>query len=257
MVKQPCPSKHHFAKCITDVEGRAEKVTWKCDHCGKHVISGYFKAAYARIHLAAEKTNGLCSILCDATDDHAGGRREEFRKLIITLENKRKQKARKRRQQENRLELRETSLFAASDKKRIKLCQPKLKAFLKVNDAAAADLAVAQWAVTHDIAPNAMKGVYWKQMNKKLAAVAPSYTPMYPKKIFETMLPKLKEQAEKELASHLLHRPTVGRTVTGDGATKGVPLINFLVHVPGKGVKLLFINDCTDHMSEGGTKDAM
>ena len=38
---------------------------------------------------------------------------------------------------------------------------------------------------------------------------------------------------------------------------KKVPLINFLVHVPGKGVSLLDVVDCTAHMSEGGTKDAL
>ena len=74
MGKEPCPSKIHFARCVTQVEGRPDKVTWKCDHCGKHVISGAFRAANARIHLAAEKTNGVCSILCDSTDDHAEGR---------------------------------------------------------------------------------------------------------------------------------------------------------------------------------------
>ena len=94
-------------------------------------------------------------------------------------------------------------------------------------------------------------------MNNKLASAPASYTPMYPKKIFEVMLPQLKAQAETELQEHLRHRPTVGRTITGDGATKGVPLINFLVHVPGKGIKLLNIMDCTEHMSTGGKKDAM
>ena len=63
--------------------------------------------------------------------------------------------------------------------------------------------------------------------------------------------------AQEETAAHLKHRPTIGRTLTGDGATKQVPLINFLVHVPGKGVKLLKIVDCTDHLSAGGIKDAM
>ena len=63
--------------------------------------------------------------------------------------------------------------------------------------------------------------------------------------------------SEHEIKIHLKQRPTIGRTLTGDGATKGVPLINFLVHVPGKGVKLLSIVDCTDHLAAGGIKDAM
>ena len=110
MGKEPCPSKIHFARCVTQVEGRPDKVTWKCDHCGKHVISGAFRAANARIHLVAEKTNGVFSILCDSMDDHAEGRRQEFRKLIKTLANKKQEKARKRKQQLYRLDQRNEKL---------------------------------------------------------------------------------------------------------------------------------------------------
>lgn len=260
MGKGACPSKDHFAKVVTQVEGRPDKITWRCDHCGKHVISGAFRAGNARIHLAAEKTNGVCSILCDATDDHAEGRKQQFRKLIQTLEEKKKERTRKRKQQIQRLEAREAKLASGVQfikTKRAKLVQPKLKQFMKHNDATAADLAVAQWALAHDIAPNAMRGPYWRQMNKKLSAVSPSYSPMYPRKIYTEMLPQLKAMTDEELAIHLKHRPTVGRTLTGDGATKQVPLINFLVHVPGKGVKLCDITDCSGHMRSGGIKDAM
>ena len=85
MVRSCCPSKYHFVKCVTNVEGRPPKTTWKCDHCGEHVISGVkFKPMIARIHLhlAAAKTYGICSNLCRAQDDHAEGRRAEFRKLL-------------------------------------------------------------------------------------------------------------------------------------------------------------------------------
>ena len=82
MTKGPCPSKNHFAKVTTVVEGRPTKITWKCDHCGKHVMSGTFRSGTARVHLAALKRNGLCSNLCDATDDHAESRRAQFRALI-------------------------------------------------------------------------------------------------------------------------------------------------------------------------------
>ena len=85
MVKSTCESKYHFTKCVTNVEGRPNKVTWKCDHCGQHVISGKFKSDRARIHLAAEKTNGMCVNLCKANDDHARSRQEQFRKLIKDL----------------------------------------------------------------------------------------------------------------------------------------------------------------------------
>ena len=59
--RTPCESKNHFARVITEVEGRPSKVTWRCDHCGEHVISGdKFKPTNTRIHLAADKTYGIC-----------------------------------------------------------------------------------------------------------------------------------------------------------------------------------------------------
>ena len=235
------------------------QVTWKCDHCNQIVFKGsQFRSAYARIHLAADKTNGVCSNLCTADDEDAVERRAKFRKIILELKEKKAIDSRKRMQQMKRLEKRESSAVASAvAKKRSKQFQPKLQSFMKEQDAAAADIAVAQWAVAHDVAPNAMKGPYWRQLNRKLACVAPTYTPMYDRKIFDKMLPELKKMAKSELAQHLKHRPTIGRTLTGDGATKQVPLINFLVHVPGKGVKLLDIIDCSDHLSAGDIKDAM
>ena len=121
----------------------------------------------------------------------------------------------------------------------------------------AADLAVASWAIAHDIPANALKGPYWKQMNLKLACVQPGYTAMNPQKLNLRMLPTLKDLALVQQDLHLKHNPSVGRTLAGDGATKGVPLINFLIHVPGKGVTLLTVQDCSGHMSEGGTKDSL
>lgn len=260
MGKEPCESRKHFARCITDVKGRPQKVTWKCDHCGKHIISGQFKAATARVHLAAEERNGLCANLCDSKDDGAQARREQFRTLIKELKEKKDRLFRERKQQQTRLQKREADAVASVvAKKRAKFKQPKLKCFLKENNAAAADHAVAQWAIAHGIPANAMEGVYWKQMNRKLAnVVASSYKPMYRQKLYDKMLPELKKMAEQELKEHLKHRPDVGRSLTGDGATKSkVPLVNFLVHVPGKGVKLINIIDCTDHLAEGGAKDGM
>lgn len=137
------------------------------------------------------------------------------------------------------------------------MTQPKLKDLLKAADCSAADFAVAQWAIAHDIPANALSGIYWKNLTKKLTSVSASYKPMNPQKLQNKMLPLLKEMAESEQKSHLTHQPDAGRTLTGDGATKKVPLINFLVHVPGKGVTLLDVKDCTGHMAEGGTKDAL
>ena len=262
MVRKVCISKAHFAKCETHVEGRPLKVTWKCDHCGEHVISGStFKPAYARIHLAADGTNGLCSNLCTSADDHAEGRQLQFRKLIQDLKEKKEELSRKRKQQQLRLEKRQedaAEAAASSKKKKRKMKQPKLEDLLKAGDCSAADFAVAQWAFAHDIPAHALQGIYWKEMTKKMAQVPSAcYSPMNPQKLQKTMLPLLKNLAEIEQKAHLAHAPESGRTLTGDGATKKVPLINFLVHVPGKGVTLLDVMDCTGHMGEGGTKDAL
>ena len=122
----------------------------------------------------------------------------------------------------------------------------------------AADIAVAQWAIAHDIPAQALSGIFWKTMNKKLAQVAPNYTPVNPQKLNKTLLPMLKEAVVKQREMNLQHVPTVGRTLTGDGATKRkVPLINFLVNIPGKGISLLDVTDCTGHMAAGGIKDAL
>ena len=237
------------------------QVSWKCDHCEKIVFKGQFRCGVARVHLAAEKTNGICANLCTTDDsEESVARRKKYRDKIKKLEDKRDADARKRLQQKYRLQKREAEVIAGSEKKKKKPSpkrQPKLKTFLRDHDNRAADVAVAQWALAHDISPNAMKGPYWKLMNKKLASVGATYTPMYAKKVYEKMLPQLKQMARREVATHLKHRPSVGRTVTGDAATKKVPLLNFLAHVPGKGVKLVQIHDCSEHLEAGGTKDAM
>lgn len=239
-------------KVITEVEGRPNKITWKCDHCGEHVISGAkFKPINARIHLAADKTYGICSNLCKSTDDHAECRQQQFRLIINDLAKSKAAKIRKRKQQEMRIKER-----AANAKKKKK--QPKIQQSLKVESSDVANYAVAQWAIAHDIPANALRGPYWKEMNASLSGVTPSYKPMNPQKLHRNMLPVLKDMADDALKKHLKHAPEAGRTVTGDGATKhGTPLLNFLVHVPGKGVALLDVTDCTDHIGEGGIKDAM
>ena len=97
-------------------------------------------------------------------------------------------------------------------------------------------VAVASWAIAHDIPAKALSGPFWKRMNNTLNKVAPTYVPVNPQKLNKKLLPILKEIAVSERNSSLEYEPDVGRTLTGDGATKKVPLINFLCHVPGKGV---------------------
>lgn len=138
-----------------------------------------------------------------------------------------------------------------------KKTQQRLVDVTKITSDTCADVAVAQWAIAHDIPANALKGIYWKRVNKSLQKVSPGYVAMNPNKLKSTMIPVLKKMALADRDIKMKHDPTVGRTVTGDGATKKVSLINFLVFVPGKGPILLDVTDCTGHMAEGGIKDAM
>ena len=148
------------------------------------------------------------------------------------------------------------SAFRGSKQKKKR--QPKIDNSFKVDASDKANFAVAQWAIAHDIPANAMSGPYWKAMNAALTSAPPTYKPMYPQKLLNDMLPVLKKMSDDAVEKHLAHAPNVGRTVTGDGATKNkVPLVNFLTFVPGKGPILMEVADCTDHIAEGGNKDGL
>ena len=257
--RAPCRSRSHFVRCVEIVEGQKERVRWKCDHCEEFVFNGkQFRSRAARVHLAADKTDGTCSKLCTATDVKAVERRLEFQQLIAKLLDESKAKARKRKQEESQVKAAEVEILGNLNKKKRKTKQCTLGDLFKGNEAKAADIAVAEWAIAHDIPANALSGIFWTTMNKKLAKVAPNYKPVNPQKLNKVLLPMLKEVAVARRQLNLSHAPTVGRTLTGDGATKRkVPLINFLVHIAGRGITLLDVTDCTDHMTAGGIKDAL
>ena len=96
--------------------------------------------------MTAIKGNGLCSNLCDATDDGAKSRRAEFAAKIKEKESLKKERDRKRRYQDVRLQKQEDEevQIVSGKKKKSKMSQPKLKDLLKSNDVAAADLAVTK-----------------------------------------------------------------------------------------------------------------
>jgi len=244
---------------VETAEGRKDRIKWKCDHCNQFVFNGkQFRSHAARVHLAARSTNGTCANLCKATDENAAARHLEFRELIDKLKAEKKAKERQRQQVKRKLKAAEVQILDNLNKKKKKKKQPTLGDLMKGNEATAADIAVAQWAIAHDIPAHALSGIFWKTMNQKLSKVAPNYTPVNPQKLNKTLLPMLKEAAVKQREAHLQHAPTVGRTLTGDGATKRkVPLINFLVNIPGKGIHLLDVTDYTGHMAAGGIKDAL
>ena len=252
-----CKSRSHFIRCVV-IEGDKEKISWKCDHCKKYVFNGAnFRAHIARIHLAAKQTDGRCANLCSSNDEKSLERKLYYRQMIAKLQREKKTKDRKRKQQAEAVQDNEVQILGDLRKKKKKK-QATLPNMCKAEAAAAADIAVASWAIAHDIPANALKGVFWKNMNNKLTKVAVNYCPVNPQKLYKVLLPQLKKLVVQRSHKHLSHQPSVGRTFTGDGATKNkVPLINFLVHIPGKGVTLLDVTDCTGHIAEGGIKDAL
>ena len=83
------------------------------------------------------------------TDDHAESRHKQFRKLIKTLQEKKETNERKRKQQQFRMQERADNV-SENVKKKKKTRQSKLKEVLKIDDSAAADLAVTQWAIVKE-----------------------------------------------------------------------------------------------------------
>ena len=98
-------------------------------------------------------------------------------------------------------------------------------------------------------------------MCQALKRARSQYTPPNSSTISGKLLDDLNDGAAEARAEAVKVDPDAqkgGRTVTGDAATLiGHPLIGLLVHVPGKGVQLLDIINCTGHMAAGGTKDAL
>ena len=92
----------------------------------------------------------------------------------------------------------------------------------KAEAAAAADIAVASWAIAHDIPANALKGVFWKNMNNKLTKVAVNYCPVNPQKLYKVLLPQLKKLVVQRTRNILAtnHRLDVPSLATGQQRTK-------------------------------------
>ena len=79
---------------------------------------------------------------------------------------------RKRKQAEMRRKFIEQKALSSVQSRQKRSRQPKMADVLKSNDCTAADIAVAQWALAHDIPGRALRGPYWKQPNLKFSQVA-------------------------------------------------------------------------------------
>ena len=96
--RSSCKSRTHFVRCVESVEGKKDRVKWKCDHCNEYIFNDkQFRSNAARVHLAARSTNGTCVNLCRATDEDAVARHLEFRELIDKLKAEKKFQERKRK----------------------------------------------------------------------------------------------------------------------------------------------------------------
>jgi len=89
--------------------------------------------------------------------------------------------------------------------------------------------------------------------------IGPIYKPPFRQDIGGKYLNAIYETNWKEQMRTLLSEERVfGLTIFGDGATiKTVPLVNVLAAGVNNLFALLDIADCTDHLSNGGKKDAM
>ena len=89
--------------------------------------------------------------------------------------------------------------------------------------------------------------------------LGPNYKPPFRQDIGGKYLDAIYETNWKEQMCTLLSEARVfGLTIFGDGATiKTVPLVNALAAGVNNPFALLDIADCTDHLSNGGKKDAM
>lgn len=106
-------------RCVEVVEGKGDRIRWKCDHCKEFIFNGgQYRAAAARIHLAAKTTNGTCSKLCTAEDEHAIARQLKFQKLIDKLKKGKTDRARKRKQQAIRAKEAEVQIIENAKKKK-------------------------------------------------------------------------------------------------------------------------------------------
>ena len=120
------------------------------------------------------------------------------------------------------------------------------------------DESVAKFIIANNIPPAVLESPEWKRMVTHLRNANSRWVATGRKKLTDKMLPAFKKRATKEMVAALKKNPKAGRTITGDGAKKAkTPLIDFLVFVPGAGVLLLDVIDCSLHLKQGGQKDGL
>ena len=158
---------------------------------------------------------------------------------------------RKRKQQQMRLQQREQDAWDAK-----KMRQSHIKDALKLKDGDAADMTVVQWDIAHDIPVNALRGRIGNNSivncHRLVQVTRPWITSNW-KNNYYRYWKAWPIQNKKTLI-------TPSRCWQDDQCRRcyeDSPADYFFVYVPVKGVTLLAVTDCTDHISAGGTKDAL
>ncbi len=118
-------------------------------------------------------------------------------------------------------------------------------------------------AISHFLAANSLpfslsEDPLFKRILTMARSVNQSYKPPSRSNIAGKYLTSIYSSYRKEATDKLIEGgPTFGITIFGDGATiRKIPLINMLGSNPEQTSCLLDIVDCSQHMSDGGKKDA-
>lgn len=121
-----------------------------------------------------------------------------------------------------------------------------------------ANVALAHWVLANNYAHNTLDDPLFARALMKVQMCGSDYRPPKRYDIGGALLDATYESYYSEQVQLLLQDADVyGISVYGDGATiNTTPKINIMASSPGNPACVLDVVDCTDHITEGGTKNA-
>jgi hypothetical protein len=121
-----------------------------------------------------------------------------------------------------------------------------------------ADVAMAHWVLANSKPHNEGDDPLFKRMVREMQQCGSDYKPPTRNDIGGRLLEATyKSYMNEEQEKFMQDVHVYGATIFGDGATiTGVPMINVLASSPGNPSFVLDVIDCSEHMIEGGKKDA-
>ena len=249
MPRSTCPSKQHFRLVTTTVEEKTN-FHWECTHqgCGFKIKGKNYRAAYGRIHLSGDNKlrSGLVSIVCEKAPTPV---QQMFAALVRNLQAKKDQSTKKRQHEE---QMANVTTQGATPFKR----QATIIGMIKATESDEVDDAVGEMFFGCDIAQAVADRKLFRVFCKKIQ-MAPTYKAPSGYRLKKVILPRLVEKYRKDQASRLKKTTSLGRMISGDGATiLGTKLINAMVQDYHNGVMLVSLKDCTGRMQDGNIVDA-